>query len=125
MNKITLFLEKLQGVRRTGNGKYIAKCPAHADRSPSLSIKETSNGDVLFHCFAQCEFGDVLAALNLRASDCFAKSDRSTPQYRRQHKVHEIDSELLMLQSRYGFSPESARALVRVALRRSLGGLVE
>ena len=121
MSKIRTFLEKLQGVKRTGNGKYVSKCPAHADRSPSLSIKETESGDVLFHCFAGCTFGDVLAALSLRASDCFADSGPVTRRYNAQHKAHRVQSETEMLRSRYGLTSTYAVRLVqrRLELERS------
>jgi hypothetical protein len=50
--------------RRTGKG-YMAPCPAHDDRSPSLSINER-DGRVLVHCFAGCSQADVIAALRSR-----------------------------------------------------------
>ena len=31
---------------------WIDRCPAHDDNNPSLSIKETSDGKLLLHCFA-------------------------------------------------------------------------
>ncbi len=116
--KISYFLDKLQGAKRTKPGRWIAKCPAHADKSPSLSITETSNGDVLLYCFAGCQFGDILAALNLQASDCYANPRVGTRQYKSQHRANEIDAELEILQSRYGFSESTAKALVRIGLLR-------
>lgn len=112
MSKLNIFLDKLQGVRRTGEGRYIARCPAHADKSPSLSLKETNTGDVLLHCFASCSFGDVISSLGMRASDCFASSPTSTPRYRTQHRVHETTSEVEMLCFRYGLTFQYARGLV-------------
>lgn len=44
--------------KRRGNG-YMALCPAHADRNPSLSLSEGSNGKILFHCFAGCSQEEV------------------------------------------------------------------
>jgi hypothetical protein len=70
-NKI---LDRIAGVRQTGAGRWICKCPAHQDKSPSLSIRETDDGRVLLHCFAGCETTDVLAALGLEFSDLFDKS---------------------------------------------------
>jgi hypothetical protein len=55
-------LERLQGVRRTGEGRYLARCPSHEDRSPSLSIRELNDGRTLVHCFAGCEVAAVLDA---------------------------------------------------------------
>src|SRR5687768_13298034 len=123
MERLDNFISRLEGVRRTGNGRYVARCPAHADRSPSLSLKATDNGDVLLHCFASCEFGDIIAALGLTAADCFADSGSSTPRYRARHKLHAVESEFAILRSRYGFSPETAKALVSVGMKRQSGGL--
>jgi len=66
-------LDRLTGVKQTGTGRWIALCPAHEDRSPSFSVRETDDGRVLLHCFAGCANGDVLAAIGLRMSDLFDK----------------------------------------------------
>ncbi len=50
-----------------GAGKWLARCPAHADRTPSLSITEGPGGKVLLHCFAGCDYADILAALGAGA----------------------------------------------------------
>jgi hypothetical protein len=50
--------------RRTGH-RWMAPCPAHKDKSPSLSIQE-QNGRVLVHCFSGCRQDDVIAALRQR-----------------------------------------------------------
>jgi len=52
------------GAKRVGDNKWIGHCPAHADEHPSLSITQ-SNGKVLLHCFAGCEYRDILAALGM------------------------------------------------------------
>lgn len=47
------------------HGSYgLCLCPAHADRSPSLSVSTGRDGRLLLHCFAGCEFRDVLAKLS-------------------------------------------------------------
>ena len=51
--------------RRTGPGRWMARCPSHDDRSPSLSITER-NGTLLVHCFAGCRQAEVIAALRAR-----------------------------------------------------------
>lgn len=63
-------LSRLDHVRPAGSGRWIARCPAHKDRSPSLSIREI-DGRVLLHDFGGCEAADVLAALGLTMSDLF------------------------------------------------------
>lgn len=50
--------------RRSGSC-WMAKCPGHDDKNPSLSIREV-NGKVLLHCHAGCTQGDVIDALKVR-----------------------------------------------------------
>lgn len=64
-------LSRLDKVKRTGDGTYQARCPAHADRGPSLSVRETDDGRVLVHCFAGCSVHDVIAAVGMDISDLF------------------------------------------------------
>ncbi len=66
---IDSLLSDLDGVRETGHKKYVARCPAHEDRSPSLAIKDCGDGRVLIHCFAGCETEDVLSAVGLTFAD--------------------------------------------------------
>lgn len=51
--------------RRTGRG-WIARCPAHDDRSPSLAIAEGRDGCVVVRCHAGCGQWEVIAALRER-----------------------------------------------------------
>ena len=66
---IDVLLSRLNGVRENGADKYMARCPAHEDRSPSLAVKECDDGRVLIHCFAGCETQDVLDAVGLTFGD--------------------------------------------------------
>ena len=47
-------------------GGWRARCPAHQDRTPSLSIGETTSGKLLLYCHAGCTFNAVLQAIGLR-----------------------------------------------------------
>jgi hypothetical protein len=51
------------GGRRIGSNSYVACCPAHEDRSPSLSLTDTGDGLTLWHCHAGCSQRDVRDAL--------------------------------------------------------------
>ncbi len=53
------------GGKETGPGQYMACCPAHKDKSPSLAIKE-NHYKVLFYCFAGCSYKDIVNALKHR-----------------------------------------------------------
>jgi 5S rRNA maturation endonuclease (ribonuclease M5) len=66
-------LARLSGVRRSGGG-WVARCPAHDDKDPSLSIHE-SDGKVLVKCFAGCTTESVCAALSLDLRDLFDERD--------------------------------------------------
>ena len=72
---IETVLSRLDRVRKRQPGQWSARCPAHNDRGPSLSIRETPSSEVLLWCFAGCGAEDILAALGLQWSDLFAKSD--------------------------------------------------
>ena len=58
--------------RRAGAGRWHAKCPAHDDRSPSLSIRDGQDGRVLVHCFAGCSVDAILSALQLSRRDLYS-----------------------------------------------------
>lgn len=85
MNALDAMLARLEKVRDSRNGSYIACCPAHADKSPSLSIRETPDGRVLVHCFAGCTVQDVVAAVGLRIEDLFPEKlpERTRPERQR------------------------------------------
>jgi hypothetical protein len=52
----------------------MARCPAHNDRQPSLSIRTGRGGRTLIHCFAGCTMSAVLDAAKLRVRDLFPDS---------------------------------------------------
>jgi hypothetical protein len=49
--------------RKIADGKWLARCPAHDDEKPSLSIGEGRDGRLLLFCFAGCSFAEVCDAL--------------------------------------------------------------
>lgn len=72
-------LGRLQGVYQTRPGKWVARCPAHDDKTPSLSIREAEDGRVLLYCWAGCPTERVLAALGLSWRDLFPESGTARP----------------------------------------------
>lgn len=67
-------LSLLAGVKSTGPDRWIARCPAHADRHPSLSVRETGGGTLLVKCWTGCGAADIVAALGLELRDLFPVS---------------------------------------------------
>lgn len=63
-----IVLPKLEGIRKVADG-YTARCPAHDDSSPSLSVGVGDDQPVVFHCHAGCTQEDILAALDLTWQD--------------------------------------------------------
>lgn len=64
-------LSRLEKVRKTGSDSWQARCPAHDDRGPSLTIREAEGGKVLLHCFAGCSIHEVVKAVDMDLSDLF------------------------------------------------------
>ncbi len=62
-------LDRLEGVRRASRG-WLARCPAHADKNPSLTVKEGERG-LLLKCWAGCSLRDICAALWIKQQDLF------------------------------------------------------
>jgi hypothetical protein len=56
---------KALGGRKAGGG-WMARCPAHDDREPSLSIRNAGDGKVLVRCHAGCDQERVIAVLRSR-----------------------------------------------------------
>ncbi len=76
-------LSRLDSVKRTGDHSWVACCPGHDDKSPSLSIRETEDGKTLLHCFAGCQPREVVEAIGLQLHDLFPeKSGYSRPSIR-------------------------------------------
>ncbi len=68
--RIDEFIQHLDGVKPDSNG-YIARCPAHDDTTPSLSISTGDGGRILLKCHTGCSTGAVLAAVSLEMKDLF------------------------------------------------------
>lgn len=74
MSRAEDLIERLEKVKGR-NGSWTACCPAHADRGPSLAIRELEDGRILLHCFAGCSVHSVLAAVGMDMTDLFPPRD--------------------------------------------------
>ena len=77
LSPVERVLNHLKGVRSSLRG-WVACCPAHADREPSLSIGEGDEGQVLLKCFAGCSLEHIVAAMGLTVTDLFPASTPSS-----------------------------------------------
>lgn len=85
-------IAKALGGRKAGGG-WTAQCPAHDDRTPSLSIRD-ADGTVLVHCHAGCGQERIIGALRARGlwtrgSRSFSRTARCTPV---EHKPNQDDA---------------------------------
>lgn len=64
-------ISRFDKVKQTGQGRWVARCPAHEDKSPSLSIRELDDGRTLLNCFSGCSVHEVLSAVGLTFSDLY------------------------------------------------------
>lgn len=79
------FMNRLTGAKRTGTG-WVARCPAHDDKNPSLSISN-GNGKILVKCHAGCTTEAVVGAMGLSKRDLFTgNGSGSSKEYKNRTK---------------------------------------
>lgn len=65
--------------RRRSSDNYMTCCPAHDDKNPSLSIRCVSEGNkekFIFHCFAGCQWKDIVHQIKLRHNIDFFDNEK-------------------------------------------------
>ena len=93
------FVQRLGKVKGR-NGSWTAQCPAHEDKSPSLSVRETEDGRVLVHCFGGCDVQSVLGAVGMDMTDLFPeRTERYDGHTSKQVKPAFYASDLLRIAS--------------------------
>lgn len=58
-------LARLEKVRRTGPNNWLACCPAHEDKNPSMTIHASNTGNIVVRCHAACSFPEIVEAVGL------------------------------------------------------------
>lgn len=122
-------LSRLDGVRQTTAGRWAARCPAHDDRSASLSVHEKDDGTVLVHCFAGCGGADVIEAVGLTFAALFPPRPQSHGERRSSSRTyfdanaamhalaHELAVSALIIGEAAMVSPEHADRLLTASAR--------
>jgi putative DNA primase/helicase len=85
-------LSRLKGVRSTSDLKWAAQCPAHDDRTASLSVAEGEGGRALIHCHAGCMNLAVVKALGLTIRSLFPSGHSDAPKGRIVHTYDYVDA---------------------------------
>lgn len=70
------FVAKLEGARQSGAG-WVARCPAHGDANPSLSVNRGEDGRILVHCHAGCSAQEVVEAMGLKLADLMPSNEKA------------------------------------------------
>src|ERR1700736_6716771 len=74
---LEMLFGRLNGVRKSLRG-WVACCPAHDDREPSLSIGLGDEGQILLTCFAGCSLDHIVEALGISVADLFPDTPSSS-----------------------------------------------
>lgn len=122
MSDLNLLLSRLDGARRINDSRYIAKCPAHDDGDPSLSIRQLPDSRILIKCFAGCGALDVLESVSLDWGALMPDDGLYEPVAERREREARHDlmvDYLLTVQREGGRLSEEDKALV---LKRKFSG---
>jgi len=93
-------LEALPRAREARSGAWVASCPGHRDRRPSLGWSVGSDGRVLMRCHAGCATEAIVAALGIAMSDLFVSAQptgavraETKPRVSR-HEIRDVEGNL-------------------------------
>ena len=75
---------------RSSGDWYSAKCPAHNDKSASLSFREADDGGIIIKCFAFCEREAIIQAAGLKPSNLYSKNGYK-PDWKPRPKLELVD----------------------------------
>ena len=84
-SKLDNIVSRLFKAKKTGSDSWVACCPIHDDKNPSMTVREAENGKILIHCFAGCEINDILASIGLTIQDVMP--DSAPDELRRSRKI--------------------------------------
>jgi hypothetical protein len=112
-------LSRVQGAKPKGRG-WVARCPAHNDRTPSLSIDQGDDGRALLHCHAGCTHDAIAAALGIERRELFADARESVAPQPRAPRLFATAKEGVEAY-RATLGQESARWIYRDAAGQPVG----
>jgi hypothetical protein len=116
---IARVLSRVQGAKPKGRG-WVARCPAHNDRTPSLSIDQGDDGRALLHCHAGCTHDAIAAALGIERRELFADARESVAPQPRAPRLFATAKEGVEAY-RATLGQESARWIYRDAAGQPVG----
>jgi Toprim-like len=88
------------GAKRNGKG-WVARCPAHDDSTPSLTISEGRKGGTVVHCHAGCSADAICAAVGLTVADLMPEERKPRQEIAALYDYTDQDGALLFQKVRY------------------------
>ena len=90
---VDVLLSKLERARKTGADSWLACCPHHGDKHPSMTMRELEDGRVLLHCFTGCSVEEILGSVGLEFDALFPEkrlTDERLKPLRRPFNAHDV-----------------------------------
>ena len=113
-------LSRLEHVRKTGEGRFLACCPAHGDKRASLSLREIDDGRVLLPrtTYEQIHVGERVDPSDARAGDLIF-SNFSSPGVPEHVQIYAGDGKVIEAQQsgvpvKYSNAPTGSIVVKRV-----------
>ncbi len=73
---LDLFAVRVNFQPRISGSGYITRCTVHNDRSPSLFIRQRSDGKTSITCFAGCLIQDICNSVGLNVRDLYTNNQQ-------------------------------------------------
>jgi CHC2 zinc finger len=80
-------LSRLEKVKQYNGRQWVACCPAHDDKTPSLAIKIGDENRVLMKCWAGCAIDEIVAAMDLSLSDLMGDVPKEHSNHKRGNRL--------------------------------------
>jgi len=87
-------LDKVKTCPGRHPSNWKACCPSHDDSDPSLSISETSEGNVLIKCWAGCTGADVMEAVGMEWHELLPYREMQKPERKPKPRLTEMDRQI-------------------------------
>src|SRR5262245_12780861 len=90
-----------------GNG-WKGHCPAHQDKTPSLSISQGLDTRILLNCHRKCDIDSICAALNITKADLYPPQKSSGNSTKPSYTIDKV----------YDYKDESGALLFQAVRKR-------
>ncbi|MBO4693239.1 MAG: hypothetical protein J5659_02450 [Clostridia bacterium] len=99
--KIDDLITNFKSVKPVKENQYMALCPAHNDKNPSLSIGLSPDRKrILLHCFAGCKTDDILKSVGLKPKDLFLKEKGKSAMKKTTYNYYKADGSIAYIKTR-------------------------